>query len=58
MTESDQGSVQDQAHEAGFDMDEYRRRQRARARVMAILLVAFVLLIFAVTIAKMGLASR
>ncbi len=47
-----------QAADPGFDMDEYRRRQRARARVMAILLVAFVLLIFAVTIAKMSMASQ
>lgn len=54
MTESNKVPGDD----AGFDMDEYRRRQRARARVMAILLVAFVLLIFAVTIAKMSMASQ
>ena len=32
---------------------EVRRRQRARARVMAILLVALVILLFGVSIAKM-----
>ena len=36
------------------DEDEIiRKRQRERARVMAILLGAFVVLLFAVTIAKM-----
>jgi hypothetical protein len=34
------------------DSDEYRRRQRSRARVMALLLGAFVVLMFAITIAK------
>ncbi|MEG3163906.1 hypothetical protein U1701_04800 [Sphingomonas sp. PB2P19] len=34
------------------DADEIRRRQRGRARVMAVLLGAFVLLTFAVSIAK------
>ncbi|MCJ7421023.1 hypothetical protein [Sphingomicrobium astaxanthinifaciens] len=38
-----------------FDQDEYRRRQRERARIMAILLLAFVALVFGITIAKMGL---
>jgi hypothetical protein len=33
--------------------DEVRRRQRERARVMAILLGLFAVLLFAVTIAKM-----
>jgi hypothetical protein len=33
--------------------DEVLRRQRARARVMALLLGAFVILMFAITIAKM-----
>lgn len=33
--------------------DEVRRRQRERAKVMAILLGAFAVLMFAVTIAKM-----
>ena len=35
--------------------DEVRRRQRERARLMAILLGLFVVLMFAITIAKMGL---
>jgi hypothetical protein len=35
--------------------DEIRRRQKARAIIMAVLLGAFVLLIYAITIAKMGL---
>lgn len=38
-------------------MDEYRRRQAMRARIMGVGLLALVVLIFAVTIAKMGLAS-
>lgn len=32
--------------------DEVRRRQRARATVMAVLLGAFVVLVFAISIAK------
>ncbi len=32
--------------------DEYRARQRARARVMALLLGAFVILMFFITISK------
>ena len=39
------------------DLDEVRRRQRARAIIMALLLGAFVILIYAITVAKMGLAS-
>ena len=35
--------------------DEARRRQRARAIIMAVLLGAFVLLVYAITIAKMGM---
>jgi hypothetical protein len=35
--------------------DERTRRQRERARLMAWLLGAFVVLMFAITIAKMGL---
>jgi hypothetical protein len=35
--------------------EEVRRRQRDRARVMAILLGAFVVLLFAITIAKMSI---
>jgi hypothetical protein len=34
---------------------EIRRRQRARALVMALLLAAFVILVYAITIAKMSL---
>ena len=37
--------------------DEVVRRQRERARLMAILLGAFVVLMFAITIAKMGLSQ-
>jgi hypothetical protein len=35
--------------------DEVRRRQRDRARLMAILLGIFVVLMFAITIAKMSI---
>ena len=35
--------------------EEIRRRQRGRARVMAVLLGLFVILMFAITIAKMGI---
>ena len=34
---------------------EIRRRQRSRAIVMGLLLAAFVILVYAITIAKMGL---
>jgi hypothetical protein len=34
--------------------EEVRRRQRSRALVMAVLLAAFVILVYAVTIAKMS----
>lgn len=34
---------------------EVRRRQRSRAIIMALLLVGFVVLVYAITIAKMGL---
>ena len=37
--------------------DEVVRRQRERARLMAWLLGAFVVLMFAITIAKMGLSK-
>ena len=37
--------------------DEIRRRQRSRAIVMAVLLGLFVILVYAITIAKMGLYS-
>ena len=35
--------------------EEVRRRQRDRAKVMAILLGAFAVLLFAITIAKMSI---
>jgi hypothetical protein len=35
--------------------EEIRRRQRARAVILAVLLGAFVLLVYAITIAKMGM---
>ena len=37
--------------------DEIRRRQRGRAIIMAVLLALFVVLVYAITIAKMGLYS-
>jgi predicted nucleic acid-binding Zn ribbon protein len=37
--------------------DEVRRRQRSRAIIMAVLLALFVVLVYAITIAKMGLYS-
>ncbi len=37
------------------EQDEVRRRQRSRAIIMAALLIAFVVLVYAVSIAKMGL---
>jgi hypothetical protein len=39
------------------DRDEIRRRQRARAIIMALLLGAFVILVYAITVAKMSLYS-
>ena len=39
------------------DDDLVRARQRSRAKVMALLLVAFVVLMFAITIAKMAIAT-
>jgi accessory gene regulator protein AgrB len=36
--------------------DELRRRQKSRALVMALILGGFVLLIYAITIAKLGIA--
>lgn len=41
--------------EQPFDIDEFRRRQRTRSRIMGLGLVAFAVLIFFVTIAKMEL---
>ena len=37
------------------DQDEIRRRQRSRAIIMAVLLLGFVVLVYAISIAKMGL---
>jgi hypothetical protein len=37
------------------DQDEVRRRQRSRAVIMAVLLISFVVLVYAISIAKMGL---
>ncbi len=39
----------------GPDDTEIRRRQKGRAVVMAVLLVLFVILVYAITIAKMSL---
>jgi thiol:disulfide interchange protein len=40
-----------------MDDKEVRRRQRSRAIVLAVLLGLFVVLVYAITIAKMSLAS-
>ena len=40
-----------------LDETEVRRRQRQRSRITALLLLAFVALVFGITIAKMGLAA-
>ena len=40
------------------EQDEVRRRQRSRAILMAVLLLAFAVLVFAISIAKMGLYGR
>jgi predicted nucleic acid-binding Zn ribbon protein len=40
------------------DEAEIRRRQRTRAIILAVLLALFVVLVYAITIAKMGLYSR
>ena len=37
------------------DQDEIRRRQRTRAILMAVLLIGFAVLVYAISIAKMGL---
>ncbi|HMJ92640.1 MAG TPA: hypothetical protein VK472_00925 [Allosphingosinicella sp.] len=37
------------------DEQEIRRRQRSRAIIMGVLLAAFAVLVYAITIAKMGL---
>ncbi len=40
-----------------FDEAEYRRRQRARANVTGIILLALAALFFAITVAKLSLAQ-
>jgi hypothetical protein len=40
-----------------FDVEEYRRRQRSRSRVMGLGLLGLAALFFFITIAKIGLAS-
>ncbi len=37
------------------DQAEIRRRQKSRAMIMGVLLAAFVVLVYAITLAKMGL---
>ncbi|MEA3012794.1 MAG: hypothetical protein QOD42_1339 [Sphingomonadales bacterium] len=37
------------------EQDEVRHRQRSRALIMAVLLGAFVILVYAISIAKMGM---
>jgi hypothetical protein len=37
------------------EQEEVRRRQRGRAIIMAVLLGAFVILVYAISIAKMGM---
>ena len=39
------------------DEAEIRRRQKSRAVIMAVLLAAFAVLVYAITIAKMGLTQ-
>ena len=39
------------------DEQEIRRRQKSRAIIMAVLLALFAVLVYAITIAKMGLAG-
>ena len=39
------------------DEREIRRRQKSRAIIMAVLLALFAVLVYAITIAKMGLAG-
>ena len=39
------------------DQDEIRRRQRSRAIIMAVLLIAFVVLVYGISIAKMAIAG-
>jgi len=37
-----------------LDQDEIRRRQRARATIMALMLGAFVILVYAISIVRMS----
>ena len=39
------------------DEPEIRRRQRSRALIMGVLLALFAVLVFAITIAKMGMLA-
>jgi hypothetical protein len=39
------------------DTNEIRRRQKVRAIIMGVLLAAFVILVYAITIAKMGVSG-
>ena len=39
------------------DEREIRRRQKARAIILAVLLAAFVVLVYAITIAKMSISG-
>ena len=39
------------------DEQEIRRRQRSRAIIMGVLLAVFAVLVYAITIAKMGLTQ-
>ena len=39
------------------DQDEIRRRQRARAIIMALLLGAFAILVYAISIARMSMGQ-
>ena len=40
-----------------LDQREIRRRQKSRAMIMGVLLAAFVILVYAITIAKMGVLA-
>ena len=40
-----------------FDMTEYRRRQKKRAQIMGLALLALAALFFFITIAKIGLLA-
>lgn len=40
-----------------FDLEEFRRRQRARSKIMAVALLALAVLFFFITVAKIGLTQ-